>query len=80
MSDNGVIRRSFGRKSEEATGGWRKFILTKFIICKYSLSYILRIIKSQKERWTGHVPCMGEKRNTYKILVKTCKKDATWKT
>jgi hypothetical protein len=27
------------------------------------------MIKSRRMRWAGHVTCMGEKRNAYKILV-----------
>jgi hypothetical protein len=29
----------------------------------------IRIFKSRRVRWVGHVACMGEMRNTYKILV-----------
>jgi hypothetical protein len=30
---------------------------------------IIRIIKSRRMRWAGHVARMGEKRNAYRILV-----------
>jgi hypothetical protein len=30
---------------------------------------IIRMIKSKKMRWTGHVARMGEKRNAYRLLV-----------
>jgi hypothetical protein len=30
---------------------------------------IIRIIKSRRMRWAGHVALMGEKRNAYKLLV-----------
>jgi hypothetical protein len=30
---------------------------------------IIRIIKSRRMRWAGHVARMGEKRNTYRLLV-----------
>jgi hypothetical protein len=43
----------------------------------YNISWIyiyiynfLRIIKSRRMRWAGHVARMGEKRNTYRILVR----------
>jgi hypothetical protein len=36
--------------------------------CAY-IHPLLRIIKSRRMRWTGHVARMGEKRNTYRILV-----------
>jgi hypothetical protein len=34
-------------------------------------SSIIRVIKSRRIRWTGHVLCMGEKRNACKVLVRT---------
>jgi hypothetical protein len=30
---------------------------------------IIRMIKSRRMRWLGHVACMGEVRNAYKVLV-----------
>jgi hypothetical protein len=35
----------------------------------YSSPSIIRIIKSRRMRWAGHVARMGEKRNVYRILV-----------
>jgi hypothetical protein len=35
----------------------------------YSSSRIIRIIKTRKMRWEGHVARMGEKRNAYRLLV-----------
>jgi hypothetical protein len=35
----------------------------------YSSQSIIRIIKSTRMRWAGHVARMGEKRNVYRILV-----------
>jgi hypothetical protein len=35
----------------------------------YSSSSIIRIIKSRRMRWVGHVERMGEKRNAYRLLV-----------
>jgi hypothetical protein len=35
----------------------------------YSSPSIIRIIKSRRKRWAGHVARMGEKRNAYRILV-----------
>jgi hypothetical protein len=35
----------------------------------YSLPSIIRIIKSRRMRWVGHVARMGEKRNAYRLLV-----------
>jgi hypothetical protein len=35
----------------------------------YGSPSIIRIIKSRRMRWAGHVASMGEKRNAYWILV-----------
>jgi hypothetical protein len=35
----------------------------------YSSPSVIRILKSSRMRWAGHVVQMGEKRNAYKILV-----------
>jgi hypothetical protein len=35
----------------------------------YSSQNIIRMIKSRRMRWTGHVTCMGEKMSSYTILV-----------
>jgi hypothetical protein len=33
----------------------------------------VQVIKSRRMRWVGHVGCMGEMRNTYKIVVRNLK-------
>jgi hypothetical protein len=35
----------------------------------YSSPSIIRIIRSRRMRWAGHVAQMGEKRNAYRLLV-----------
>jgi hypothetical protein len=35
----------------------------------YSSPNIVRVIKSRRMRWTGHVVCMGEGRYVYRVLV-----------
>jgi hypothetical protein len=59
-----VLRRIFGPKRDEVTGGWRKLHNEK-LHNLYSFPSIIR----RKMRWTGHVARMGEKRNAYKVLV-----------
>jgi hypothetical protein len=68
MFENRVLRRIFGPKRDEETGGWRKLHNEEFHKL-YSSPIIIRIIKSRRMRWVGHVARMGEKRNTYRILV-----------
>jgi hypothetical protein len=50
------------------TGEWRK-LLNEELRDLYSSPSIIRIIKSRKMRWLGHVARMGEKRNAYRLLV-----------
>jgi hypothetical protein len=65
---NRVLRRIFGPKRDEVTGEWRK-LHNKELHDLYSLPSIVRIIKSRRMRWAGHVARMGEKRNAYRLLV-----------
>jgi hypothetical protein len=66
--ENKVLRRIFGPIRDEMTGGWRKLHNEEFRDL-YSSPSIIRIIKSRRIRWAGHVARMGEKRNTYRLLV-----------
>jgi hypothetical protein len=63
-----VLRRIFGPKRDEVTGGWRK-LFNEELHNLYSSRSIIRMIKSRKIIWAGHVARMGEKRNAYRILV-----------
>jgi hypothetical protein len=66
--ENRVLRRIFGPKRNEVTGEWRK-LHNKEIHDLYSSPSIIRIIKSRRMRWAGHVARMGEKRNANRLLV-----------
>jgi hypothetical protein len=61
-----VLRRIFGPKREE-DGSWRK--LHNELRNLYSSPNIVRVIKSRRMRWVGHVARMGEGRDVYRILV-----------
>jgi hypothetical protein len=63
-----VLRRIFGPKRDEVTGDWRKLHNEELHRLYFSPS-IIRMIKSRRMRWAGHVVRMGEKRNAYRILV-----------
>jgi hypothetical protein len=52
----------------EVTGGWRKLHNEK-LHNLYSSPSIIRMMKSRRMRWAGHVARMGAKRNAYRILV-----------
>jgi hypothetical protein len=49
-------------------GGWRK-LHNEELHNLYSLPNTIRIIKSRRMRWEGHVARMGAKRNSYRILM-----------
>jgi hypothetical protein len=52
--ENRVLRRISGPKKDEVTGEWRK-LHNKGLHDLYSSPSIIRIIKSQRMRWAGHV-------------------------
>jgi hypothetical protein len=62
-----VLRRISGPKREEVTGDRRKLHNEEFHNL-YSSPSIIRIIKSRRMRWEGHIARMGEKRNAYRTL------------
>jgi hypothetical protein len=66
--ENRVLRKIFGPKRDEVTGEWRK-LHNKELHDLYSSPSIIRIIKSRRMRWAGHVARMWEKRNTYRLMV-----------
>jgi hypothetical protein len=61
--ENRVLRRIFGLKGDEKKGEWRK-LHNEELRDLYSSLSIIRMIKSRRMRWAGHVARMGEKRNT----------------
>jgi hypothetical protein len=66
--ENRVLRRIFGQKRDEVTGEWRK-LHNEELHNLYSSSSIIRIIKSRRMRWAGHVAQMREKRHAYRLLL-----------
>jgi hypothetical protein len=56
--ENKVLRRIFGPKRDEVTGEWRR-LHNKELYALYSSLNIIRVIKSRRLRWEGHVACMG---------------------
>jgi hypothetical protein len=51
-NDNRVLRRIFGPKRDEVTGGWRK-LHNEELHNMYSSPSIIRMIKSRRKRWAG---------------------------
>jgi hypothetical protein len=54
-----VLRRIFGRRRDEVTGDWRR-LHNEELNDFYSSPNIVRVIKSRRMRWVGHVARMGE--------------------
>jgi hypothetical protein len=67
--ENRVLRRIFGSKRDGVMGGWRK-LYNEELHNLYPLPSIIRITKSRRMRWVGHVAWIGVKRNVYRLLVR----------
>jgi hypothetical protein len=67
VDENRVLRKIFGPKREE-DGSWRK-LHNDEVHDLYSSPNIVRVIKSRRMRWAGHVARMGEGRGAYRVLV-----------
>jgi len=66
--DNRVLRREFGPKRDEVTAEWRK-LHNEELMDLYSLSNIVRVVKSRRKRWARHVARMGEGRVVHRVPV-----------
>jgi hypothetical protein len=61
MFENRVLRRIFGLKRDEVTGGWRK-LHNEELHGLYSSSSVVMVIKARRMRWAGHVAHGGGER------------------
>ena len=68
MFENRVLRRVFGPKRVEAKGEWRK-LHKEELKDLYSLPNIVRVVKSRRMRWVGHVARMEEGRGVHRVLM-----------
>ena len=66
--ENMVLRRIFGSKRHEVTGEWRR-LHNEELNDSYSSPNFVRVIKSRRMRWAGHVARTGEERGMYRVLV-----------
>jgi hypothetical protein len=55
-----VLRRIFGSKRDEVTGGWRK-LHNEELHNLYSSPSIIRMIKPRRIRWAGHIARIGKR-------------------
>jgi hypothetical protein len=63
-----VLKKILEPKNDEVTEEWRR--LHKEELCGlYSAPNIIQTIKSRRMRSAGHVGCMGDRRDLYRVLV-----------
>ena len=66
VSENKVVRMKFEPERVEVTWEWRK-LHNEELNDLYCSPNIVRVIKSRRMRWAGHVARMGERRDVYKV-------------
>ena len=66
--ENWLLRRRFGPEMGEVTGEYRRLHNEKLYDLHCSPN-IIRMIKSRRMKWAGHVVSMGDRRGAYKVLV-----------
>ena len=66
--ENRVLSRIFGPMRDEVKGEWIK-LHNEELNDLYCSTNIVRVIKSRRMRWAGHVARMGERRGVYTVLV-----------
>jgi hypothetical protein len=76
VSEEKVLRRIFVPKREE-DGSWR-ILYNDESHSLYSSPNIVKVIKSRKMRWAGHVARMGEERCIYRFWLGGLKGRAPW--
>jgi len=62
------LRKVFGPKRDEVTGEWRK-PHNEELNDPYSSTNTVRVVKSRRMRWAGHLARMGEDRGVHRVLV-----------
>ena len=63
-----MLRKVFGPKRDEVTGEWRK-LHNEELNDLYSLPNTVRVVKSRRMKWAGHVARMGEDRVVHRVSV-----------
>jgi hypothetical protein len=66
--ENRMLRRIFGPKKDKVTGEWRR-LHNQELNDLYSSPNCIRVTKSRRMKWVGHVARMGERTDAYMILV-----------
>jgi len=63
-----VLRRILGPRRDELTEEWKR-LHNEELNDLYSAPNYMRVIKSRRMRWAGHVARMGEERVVYRVLL-----------
>ena len=63
-----VLRKKCGPKRDEVTREWGR-LHKEELYDLYSSSNIIRVIKSRRMKWAGHVACIRDRRAAYRVLV-----------
>jgi hypothetical protein len=79
LFENRVLRRIFGLKRDEVTGDWRK-LHNEELHNSYSSPNIIRMMKSRRMRWAGHIARIGRRGMHIGIGGKARRKETTRKT
>jgi len=66
--ENWVLRGIFWLKRDEVTREWRK-LHNEELNDLYCSPNIVRVIKSRRMRWAGHIARMGKRRGVYRVLM-----------
>jgi hypothetical protein len=74
-----VLRKIFGPKRDEITGELRR-LHNEELYYLYSLPITIRVIRSRRVRWTGHMACMSDERCMQVFDGETLGKETTLKT
>jgi hypothetical protein len=75
--ENRVLRRIFGPKRDEATGEWRR-LHNEELNDLYSSPNIIRVIKSRRMRWAGHIARVGKREMHKGFWWGDLRKATTW--
>jgi len=74
-----VLSRIFGPRRDGVTGEWRR-LHNEELNDLYSSPNIVRVIKSRRMSWAGHVARMGEEKGMYRLLLGKPGKETTGET